>query len=401
MEARALEAELDERARAVESLLEVLDRAPSGEAFIRQCLRTILRTWHLDAAAYVASGPDGRRVLTVDGQPPRGHLRALVEAFEGTGLVTDPPVPADAPKVWAVTHVAEVALQLDREGWSPEFDERSGLANVNGFRREVLLARSRFEHGEHPFGLVVLDVDDVDLLEWDVRDRVLERTGAALRDTIRRIDSGARIDDHRFGVVLEGADRTAVRSFLRRLRDRISDDPILTTVSYRIGVASCPEDSLDTTAVLRSATLRLDEGEVEMRALPGRRLDLVATVELGRVTTVPRELPATPTDPVRSIAAVPPEAADASPSAPEPTARTLRDLRRERRREERAPHAPPAPVDPTPPAPTPAPAEPSSNHEVIERTPPPVVPEEMDDRRGSESPRPKPRGRRWGFGLNR
>ncbi len=337
----------DERSRAVESLLDILDRSPSGHAFIRETLRTIVRTWGLDDAAFVTGTGDARVVITRDGQPPRGRLADLVDAETGTGLVTHPPVPADAPKVWAVTHVAEVAIQLDREGWRPERDDRSGLANVNGFRREVLLARSRFEHGEHPFGLLVVDVDDVDLLDQRVRGRVIERTAAAVRDTLRRIDGAARIDDHRFGIVLEGADRTASRAFLRRLRDRITADPVLSTVGYRIGVASCPEDSLDTSAILRSATLRLEEGEVEMRALPGRRLDLVATVELGVVTTMP-ELPMATTTTALDFTVPGLVAAGDGPGV----------------------------------------------HRVIERTPPPVVPAGIADRPapepGTEEPTPEP-----------
>lgn len=267
---------MQSRGEAVTALLDLLERSPSGMRFVQDCLAAAMTTWGLDDVVLVIDDPaDGRQWITPDGKPPDPSLLERVDDDEA-GLIAVPELPASSPVPWALLHVARIALRLDRDGWSSTVDTATGLFNAPGFRRQVARVRERHEHGGSPFALAAIDVVEGAALDERASADVVARLGAAVAATLRRGDSGARTAPHRFAVVLDGADRADARRYLGRLRDVVTQDAVLSTVNLRIGVASCPEDGLDLSGIIGTASLRLDEGEVRLVAVPARPIELVS-----------------------------------------------------------------------------------------------------------------------------
>lgn len=258
----------DDRVAAVTTLLDLLERCESGRAFVDECLAAAVRTWDLTAAAIVLFDDELGRVVVVHDGHASPELQELIDAQHEPALVTLPSLPPD-PIPWALTHTASIALTLDRNGWDPTVDPDTGLFSVDAFRRLVVLNAERHRFGEHPFSILAVEVDDhrEEIADDRVQD-VAARTAAAMAATMRRIDAAARVGPTRFAVLLDGADRADARAFLGRVRSHLAADPVLTTVDYQVGVASCPEDDLDIAALVRTARLRLSDGEVVMERLP-------------------------------------------------------------------------------------------------------------------------------------
>ncbi len=389
----------DPRTDAVTQMLDLLQRSSSGRAFVGECLRAAVRTWDLQGAALVMwDGGLGRIVVTHDDAPPTGELAVAVEAQQVSGLVAVPALPPD-PIPWAVSHVARMALTLDRRGWVPGVDADTGLYTIEAFRRLMVLSGERHRFGQQPFSILALDVesDAPEAGEQDVE--AVARTAAAISATMRRVDAAARVSGTRLAVVLDGADRNDTRAFLRRVETLLAADEGLADVDVHIGVASCPEDDADVPSLVRLASDRLRQAEIAIKrptAIARPAADAfdpewlrpeVAARPSPSIDQLNREGPfLTPPRPVREMIAAPlperprepapvclevalPEGTFATAETERELGAALRGLAAERPAPRREPAR--APVPPhralTPPSPPPTPIDPQARFAAAPR----------------------------------
>lgn len=125
-------------------------------------------------------------------------------------------------------------------------DPLTGLAN---YRRlisviEAELDRSRRTH--HPFSIVLLDMDGLksinDRFGHLTGSRALVRLGKILRHHSRAIDTAARYGGDEFALVLPEAGRDIATRVFTRIRERLSTEEEVPTLSASAGVACYPED---------------------------------------------------------------------------------------------------------------------------------------------------------------
>ena len=138
-------------------------------------------------------------------------------------------------------------------------DVLTGLVNRRGFeeRFEVELERSR--RSGRPLALIVGDLDGFkeinDRFGHHRGDEALELVARALGQTVRRVDTAARVGGEEFALVLPDSDEGGAFMLAERvrrvLRETFSSWPVSLTIS--LGIASFPKDGEDTEPLLRAA----------------------------------------------------------------------------------------------------------------------------------------------------
>jgi diguanylate cyclase (GGDEF)-like protein/putative nucleotidyltransferase with HDIG domain len=138
-------------------------------------------------------------------------------------------------------------------------DVLTGLVNRRGFeeRFEVELERSR--RSGRPLAVIVGDLDGFkeinDRFGHHRGDRALELVARALAQTVRRVDTAARVGGEEFALVLPDSDEGGAFMLAERvrrvLRETFSAWPVNLTIS--LGIASFPRDGEDTEPLLRAA----------------------------------------------------------------------------------------------------------------------------------------------------
>lgn len=108
---------------------------------------------------------------------------------------------------------------------------------------------------DHPFSLVVFDVDGPDAREGDDQETVLAVVGAGLRDSVRLVDEAFRLEENALCVLAPnqstvGGVQMAER--LLRMLDELEAAGGL-KISISAGVIACPEHGNDAEELLRKA----------------------------------------------------------------------------------------------------------------------------------------------------
>jgi len=147
-------------------------------------------------------------------------------------------------------------------------DQHASLFQPGQMRRRLDQLIETNRRYDHPFGLVVFDVDGPGTRnggEGDGKETMLAVVGAALRDSVRIVDETFRLEDGAICVLapnqttVEGVQMT---ERLLRLLDELEAAGGL-RIGISAGVVACPEHGSDAEGLLRKA----DEAMWRARAL--------------------------------------------------------------------------------------------------------------------------------------
>jgi diguanylate cyclase (GGDEF)-like protein len=173
--------------------------------------------------------------------------------------------------------VIEIAI-YERTARSAVTDGLTGLFNhaylLQALKREVLRARRH----DLKVSLAMFDLDDFKRVN-DTRghlegDRILMKTAAVIRESLREIDTAARYGGEEFAILLPETSRAGAHVVADRIRRRVEDrfrrrGSIHETISG--GVATYPEDATSPEDLLR----RADEGLYRAKADGKNRIAMV------------------------------------------------------------------------------------------------------------------------------
>src|SRR6478672_2761795 len=139
------------------------------------------------------------------------------------GYITDP---TDLDLLLARTRtLLEFKAYLDVCEEAAFTDHLTGLANRRRFERQLEREVGRVERFDHPFSLLMLDIDSFknlnDSFGHDAGDDAIRRIGRVLREGTRGIDLAARIGGEEFAVLLVETNQQAGIEVAERLRTAI------------------------------------------------------------------------------------------------------------------------------------------------------------------------------------
>ena len=124
---------------------------------------------------------------------------------------------------WGAHMIGELLCRLHE---SSETDTLTGLTNLREFRERGSEEIRRTNRTQRSFTLVMLDLDDFKAVN-DTRghaagDAVLKRVGAALKSSLRDIDTPARIGGDEFAILLPETDAEGARAAMQTLRTALT-----------------------------------------------------------------------------------------------------------------------------------------------------------------------------------
>ena len=173
------------------------------------------------------------------------------------GYITDP---TDLDLLLARTRtLLEFKAYLDVCEEAAFTDHLTGLANRRRFERQLEREVNRTLRLEHPFSLLMIDIDNFkrlnDTFGHDMGDEAIRRIGKVLREGTRGIDLAARIGGEEFAVLLVETELTRGLEVAERLRMAIRDlsIPPVDYLTASFGVAECPSNARTSTDILKAA----------------------------------------------------------------------------------------------------------------------------------------------------
>ena len=173
------------------------------------------------------------------------------------GYITDP---TDLDLLLARTRtLLEFKAYLDVCEEAAFTDHLTGLANRRRFERQLEREVNRTLRLEHPFSLLMIDIDNFkrlnDTFGHDMGDEAIRRIGKVLREGTRGIDLAARIGGEEFAVLLVETELTRGLEVAERLRMAIRDlsIPPVDYLTASFGVAECPSSARTSTDILKAA----------------------------------------------------------------------------------------------------------------------------------------------------
>jgi diguanylate cyclase (GGDEF)-like protein len=148
-------------------------------------------------------------------------------------------------------------------------DQLTGLLHHQTFVRELELELARAARYGHGVSLVFLDLDRFkeinDTLGHPAGDRVLQRLGILLRESLRGSDLAGRMGGDEFAAYLVEADEEAGPKLLARLHDRLDEliaaEELPVRCSFSAGLAHFPDEGADADTLFRLADRRLYESK--------------------------------------------------------------------------------------------------------------------------------------------
>ncbi len=199
------------------------------------------------------------------------------------GYITDP---TDLDLMLARTRtLLEFKAYLDVCEEAAFTDHLTGLANRRRFERQLEREVGRVLRFEHPFCLLMMDIDNFknlnDTFGHDAGDDAIRRISRVLREGTRGIDLAARIGGEEFAVLLVETGQTAGAEVAERLRVAIKalETPSGGRITASFGVAECPSDAQTASGILKAADVALYEAKRNGR-------DRVVTMEPLRSNSV-------------------------------------------------------------------------------------------------------------------
>ena len=181
------------------------------------------------------------------------------------GFITDP---TDLPLLLARARtLLDFRAYLDTCEEDALTDHLTGLANRRRFERQLEREVARTERYEHPFSLLLLDIDNFkklnDTFGHSAGDEALRCIGKALREGTRGIDLAARIGGEEFAVILVETKQEGGLEVAERLRESIKamTIPLAGHITASFGVAECPSHARNTRDLMGGADAALYEAK--------------------------------------------------------------------------------------------------------------------------------------------
>jgi diguanylate cyclase (GGDEF)-like protein len=212
------------------------------------------------------SGPDSSPADVV--RDVAALQSVVLAALRDELAATDPEAFAEAVErlVEAVAAVEAAALEELVRTRSQELeaqantDPLTGLYNLRYLHRELGQLLDLQKRYEHPFAILLLDVDGLKRINDSgghlTGDRVLVQLAASLRRSIRSVDIPARMGGDEFCVLAPEQDAKAAAIIARRLAAAVHEDLTATDapmVGVSIGVAACPAHGDEAEALIDAA----------------------------------------------------------------------------------------------------------------------------------------------------
>jgi diguanylate cyclase (GGDEF)-like protein len=152
--------------------------------------------------------------------------------------------------------VTATAVAAVREQAPPaEVKVHASLFEPGHMRRRLDQLIEENKRYDHPFSLVVFDVDGPGAREEDDKETVLAVVGAGLRDSVRLVDEAFRLEEN--GLCVLAPNQSTVGGVqmserLLRMLDELEAAGGL-KISISAGVVACPEHGSDAEELLRKA----------------------------------------------------------------------------------------------------------------------------------------------------
>jgi diguanylate cyclase (GGDEF)-like protein len=137
----------------------------------------------------------------------------------------------------------------------PHPEAHASLFQPGHMRRRLDQLIEENKRYEHPFSLVVFDVDGPGAREGDDQETVLAVVGAGLRDSVRLVDETFRLEENALCVLAPNQSTVGgvqMTERLLRMLDELEAAGGL-KVSISAGVVACPEHGNDAEELLRKA----------------------------------------------------------------------------------------------------------------------------------------------------
>jgi diguanylate cyclase (GGDEF)-like protein len=192
----------------------------------------------------------------------------LVRSLGEDGAASDPAGFAEAVERLAVAvgaihavAVEELVARRSRELESQaNTDTLTGLFNLRYVQRQLAQLLDYQRRYEHPFGLLLLDVDGLkrinDAHGHAAGDRVLVQVASAVRRSVRAVDTPARLGGDEFIVLAPHQEVEGAAALAERLAGAIEREaaaPDGPTVGVSIGVVVCPEHGSEAEGLIELA----------------------------------------------------------------------------------------------------------------------------------------------------
>ncbi len=137
----------------------------------------------------------------------------------------------------------------------PQAEVHASLFQPGHMRRRLDQLIEENKRYEHPFSLVVFDVDGPGARESDDKETILAVVGAGLRDSVRLVDEAFRLEEN--GLCVLAPNQSTVGGVqmterLLRMLDELEAAGGL-KISISAGVVACPEHGNDAEELLRKA----------------------------------------------------------------------------------------------------------------------------------------------------
>jgi diguanylate cyclase (GGDEF)-like protein len=127
-------------------------------------------------------------------------------------------------------------------------DALTGLGNLRHLQREIAHLLDLQKRYDHPFGLLLMDVDGLKRINdshgHQAGDRVLMQVAMSVGRSIRTVDVAARIGGDEFCVLAPEQDAANILKLGERLNAAVAEEvatPDEPPVGLSIGAVSCPE----------------------------------------------------------------------------------------------------------------------------------------------------------------
>jgi diguanylate cyclase len=131
---------------------------------------------------------------------------------------------------------SEVARRLERAEMLADTDQLTGLYNRRGWQNYIDHEEERLRRYGDPAGIIVVDLDHLkavnDRLGHAAGDRLLDRTAATIRATVRGSDVAARLGGDEFGIIAPHSNALDVAALAARLRQAFANAGINASVGH-------------------------------------------------------------------------------------------------------------------------------------------------------------------------
>jgi diguanylate cyclase (GGDEF)-like protein len=160
-----------------------------------------------------------------------------------------------AEEFGSVTATAVAAVREQQAPPPAEVEAHASLFEPGHMRRRLDQLIEENKRYDHPFSLVVFDVDGPGAREDDDKETILAVVGAGLRDSVRLVDEAFRLEEN--GLCVLAPNQSTVGGVqmserLLRMLDELEAAGGL-KISISAGVVACPEHGNDAEELLRKA----------------------------------------------------------------------------------------------------------------------------------------------------